>query len=490
MKCNTFLKVGFMALLIGGLVACDSPETSGNNYKVDSDGTEGQPVEEQLTAEETTQRLNSMAQQIVSTFNTKDQKEAVAFAEPLVYDLVEYEYDWSGFEDYYEDGRFDAIWSMPRYALDVASGKRLATQVSDFTFSFKNESVTFEADDKNRTWICKGPNKDNSIQFIYTVKGKKCIAKAWGEGEIRTYTTNVSWRDWDYYYDEDGNWVETYEDINKTYTAEVPERIIFTLSDETTEYIRITVQIDLKKNDYAYFNVEGKVINMTWKATTNVQSTHAEVAVSYNYGSTNLFAVEGNVPSYVAIEKKDNQTWEEWIELYGDRYEELLAKSGGASAKVYLLDQAQIVSKVESANAFYTAYNAWYDKYPWDSNKDWAEQEKRQRKAQLELADIYNDNIYVGIFYNSDIEQAQVKVDVFKDTDEYGRWDPSTGEYEPVDYYELAPVLYFPADGTSYEFGEYFTENKFSNVLNITEDLINQYLDLLRYFDIDPIELR
>ncbi len=505
MKFNRFFKVASMALLLG-LVACNRQEPEiGGNQTIESDGKEGTPVEVLLTAEETTERLSSTAQQIINTFNTEDQRATIEFAEPFVYELINYSYDWAAFEEYF-DGRYDAIWAMPRYALDVARGKSLASQASDFIFSFKNESVTFEADDVTKTWVCKGPNSDNSIQFIYTVNGKKCIAKLWGEGKITTHTVNVQWDEYvDGYYDETTNeWINNYETKSKTYTAEIPERIIFTLSDGTTEYIRVIVSVELKKNESLYYSIEGKVANLAWKSSAKVTSTNAACAMSFNYGAKNLFAIEGTIPSYVVLNKEDNQTWEEWIELYGEQYEELLKKAGSVSAKAYLLDQAQIIAKVDKPNNFYTAYRDWDNQYyHWEEDKQWWEQSHYQLDANLALADVYNNNSYLGIYYNSDIEQARVKVEArefsesqpdYNDPDGYWSDDYMTwlGDYIYYTYYDVIPVLYFPKDGTTYEFEQYYNSNKdtFESLLNPIKTLINQYIDLLEYFNIDPITLQ
>ena len=49
--------------------------------------------------------------------------------------------------------------------------------------------------------------------------------------------------------------------------------------------------------------------------------------------------------------------------------------------------------------------------------------------------------------------------------------------------------MYFPKDGTSYAFDEYFTESAFASVIQLTEDLVNKYLGLLEFNKIDPVEL-
>ena len=39
-------------------------------------------------------------------------------------------------------------------------------------------------------------------------------------------------------------------------------------------------------------------------------------------------------------------------------------------------------------------------------------------------------------------------------------------------------VVYFPIDGSSYNFGEYFTEKRFNTVINTAEDLLKKYIRL------------
>ena len=50
-------------------------------------------------------------------------------------------------------------------------------------------------------------------------------------------------------------------------------------------------------------------------------------------------------------------------------------------------------------------------------------------------------------------------------------------------------MVRFPKDGTTYAFDEYFTESAFGSVIQLAEDLVNKYISLLRYNDIDPADL-
>ena len=97
------------------------------------------------------------------------------------------------------------------------------------------------------------------------------------------------------------------------------------------------------------------------------------------------------------------------------------------------------------------------------------------REYNLALSDLVNDNMNISLYYSSDVKQAEIITDVMADS-----YDNS--------YYDLIPVVYFPKDGTTYAFDEYFTENAFGSVIQLTEDLVNKYISLLRYNEIEPVE--
>ncbi len=500
MKLTNILKGSFLALIIVGFVACKDKEKTETPTDPSNESVVGlDPVTEELTPEESVQRFTTVAQELTNTFNTADQKAVVELVDVLIYNFDEYEYDWDAFEEYYEGDRYSSMWETSVYVAEVASGKRLASQVSDYTFKFSNESVVFEADDNAKTWVCKGPSSDNSLQMIYTVNGSKCVAKLWGEGATKTYTQNIKYdyTEWEpcyEYVDEYGytQWVcpEHEETFDKTYTVEIPEKIIFTLTEDGVEHVRLEIKLDMQKNNHINFDLAGKLANMTWNTTTKVNSTNASFTMDYKYNSMPLITCSAVLPSYVVFDKNDSETWEEWIERYGDEYETLLKKIGGATANVDLMSRIQIKSSLKNGGDFYTAYRNWEEIYDYyDETKEWYEQPSDTREANVALADIYNNNIDVNMHFSSDIVQAQLKMDAKQYTSWDYVYDYNGYNQVEVSYYDIMPVLYFPKDGSSYEFEEYFTEGRFSSVLNWAEELINKYIKLFRYLDVEEVEI-
>lgn len=465
-------KVALMAFAMISFVACNEP----------GKGQEPTGPEPQ-TSTESKEYFVSVSQEVINTFNTEDQKDAIALVDQLLWDFENKTFDWGAFEDRYDTDKYTSIWKVSKYVAGVARGKQMATNVSDYTFSFAGESVVFEVV-QDTIWKCLGPSDDNSLTIIYYVHGKKCVAKLWGEGKETTYTTNVQWTDYDWvngYYDENGNWIDGYETqtpMDKTYTAVVPEKIIFTLTEGNTEHVRLNVQLSLEKNHHAHVKLDARVANLTWDLTAKVNTSSAEFAMNYNYGNKSLVKASGAVPSYVVFVKQDNQTWQEWIDKYGEEYETLIHKLGGATANVDLLGKVQVKASTQSGAALYDALIAWDKKYDYDESiSHWYEQPYNSKTANAELAAIYNANIDIQMYYDGGSNvQAMVKSDVCDyQTEEY---DWETDSYSNVTYYGIMPVLNFPADGTSYEFGNYFTESNFGNVMGWAEELANQYLSL------------
>ncbi len=507
MKISNYLhvaKVCLLALSVFGFVACDGAGSKKDN---DSDPTQGpvsgDPVTEQLSPEEVTLYFQKTGEQMINMFKTADQKAVIQCVDLFLYEFLEYDFDWSDVENHFEASTYNSIWKVAQYASSVSQGKRLPSDMVDFTFSFSNESAIFEADDAARTWKYKGKASDNSIQFIYTVQGKKCVAKLWGEGNVKTYNTNVNFNytesdcyevtrtdEWGYtYYD----WVcDEHERLfDKTYEAQVPEKIIFTLTENSTEHARVTIAIDMQKNNHINADIAANVANINWSLSTKIASKSASFDMAMNYGSTSLFTVNASLPSYVTLPKNDTETWDEWVNKYGDQYESLIAQAGGVSCAVTLLNRAQVKTTLASPNNFYTQYRNWDRLYDYDSSiENYWEQPYRQLDANEDLADIYNSNIVCALYFNSDIQQAlfcMIPECIHRTT---SVWNENTYTYEDIEitYYDIAPALSFPENGQSYQFGEYFTESKYSDLIASAKNLANKYIELLTYWNPGPIE--
>ena len=488
-----------------------------------------------FTAEQTKNYLMDVAKQMVEIFNTDDQKVAINLAENM---YVKYkEYSWDEVGDYFDD-RYDELWEVPRYVKGVANGKRapMATH-SGYTFSFAGEAAIFEADDANQKWVYKGKSSDNSVILrCYDNKGALVEAKFWAEGTTTTH--EYTWEDFHYecpkiyaedegvvisqisgyyngdyhtfyhdetaggwyyiidgYYDYDNDtWVDeqrvniqleaaaiysycenycyaydattgkfyrndweneyrVYEGNTHTVTAILPAKMCFALKQGSTEISRFTVQQDFEENDHANFSIDAKFANLSWTTDLNVTMTSTSFAFAMYYGSQLFFSGAANAPSYELIARGANEKYEDWADRYVDRYDELLKKIGPADGVFDLFGKVQIKAKTDNWSYAYRDWMAWEDDY---------DGRFRTKESVKKFCSIFNDNATNGLYYNSDVKQAELKV--------------ITSYDEIEETYSPEPVLYFPEDGTSYGFEQYFNRKPFTDLEYMVEDLVNDYI--------------
>jgi len=493
------------------------------------------------TPEQTKNKLMDVAERMVKTFNTDDQKAVINLAENLYVKFKDYSWDETG--DYFEN-RYTELWEKPRNMIRMAQGRRMPVATNyGYTFSFAGEAAIFEADETNQKWVYKGKSNDKSmILRCKDSNGNTVEAKFWSEGTETTY--KYTWEDyhWDapkkyadeegvtlsvhgyyngsYYnlrQDETGGWYYTqevwdeqayeyvdkkfyvnlaeveiedaygykqvgendwdsyyynyeattgrfyrkdwsneykvYDGTTRTVTAVLPAKTFFTLKQGNTELIRFETQQEFVKNNHADVSVQCKLANLNWTMDANLKSKSFNFAFTFNYGTKKFFSGVANLPSIELIDKQDNQTFEDWAKQYEDRYEELLKKIGPAEGIFDLFGEVQV--KVNTSNFGYAAR----DFMDWDKNGD----NFRTKKSTQQFCDIFNLNATNGIYYGNDTKQAELRVIVSYD--------------ERYDEYEPEPVLYFPADGSSYGFQQYFDRKPFTSDLKyMVEDLVNDYI--------------
>ena len=105
------------------------------------------------------------------------------------------------------------------------------------------------------------------------------------------------------------------------------------------------------------------------------------------------------------------------------------------------------------------------------------------------MADWLNKNLQVGVYYNSPVQQAELQMEVVLK----GLADshPADVVIDVVEEYAFRAaknkiyttnwVLYFPQNGTTYEFEDYFTTVAFGSLLDMINHLAENYAKLLEY---------
>lgn len=545
MKKQFLFAAVFVALTIS-FSACDQAMNGGGNGD-NGNGGGGGGTGTELTPEQTKDKLMNIANGVLNTFNTEDQKAAIRLFDGLYDKYQNYSYD--GFEEHYEH-RYDEIFRLPQYAKGVLAGTKRSTQIDGaYTFSFAGESAIWEADDANRTWVYKGKASDNSVIFRAKDKnGVMCEAKAWGEGNEKSYSYTWEEKHWEYpknyvnenaltygyatgyyngqyhefyvnqglgwyysdyssnysnyyvtygaidgaslsyaecyingnywscYYDGYGFYYNDYNnghevvDGTRTVTGVLPASIHFSFKQADNEIIRIDFTQEMIKNNHAYFTVDARVVNIRWNADFKINSTNGSFATAFYYGNQSLFSAIAHLPSYKLIDKQDDQTYERWIEEYEERYDELLRKIGSADGMVDINGQAQYRLNVSNFGYAYRDIKKLDDQGVPTNTQDGAQR----------YCNAINEAQENGLYFNSDVKQADIRMKVMAEERTGWNYDPNTGQETPYTYtsYFMEPVLYFPSDRTTYAFEEYFDRKPFTDLQYSLEDLANAYIRL------------
>lgn len=262
-------------------------------------------------------------------------------------------------------------------------------------------------------------------------------------------------------------------DGQRTATGILPEKIFFTFKHGNEELIRMELKQEMQKNDHAYFTIFARVINLHWDADFRINSTNGSFAVAFYYGDESLISAIALLPSYKLIDKPDEQSYEDWIEQYEERYGDLLRQIGSADALVDINGKAQGKVNVENGGYIYRDIKRLDDQGVSTESQSGAQQ----------YCEIINDGQTNGIYFNSDTKQADVRMQVFSEERWRYYWDDYSGTYREEQYtaYGIEPVLYFPSDRTTYAFEQYFNRKPFTNLQYTLEDLVNAYIRLSNY---------
>lgn len=444
MKKYFYFAAAMLAAVTMSLNSCGDKKNNAENNQEQNYGAGNKVEDGLLTPDESKEKLMGVAKMFAGKFNTNDQKAVTQLADNL---YGKYEgYDLGEFEEHYKD-RYDVLFGMPRYVSNVLNGHATPLDRS-YIFSFAGESAIFEADDATRSWVYKGKASDNS--FILRCKdnsGKQVEAKVWGEGA--EHHLEYSWND---------------EGVTHTAKGELPAKVIFTLRQGNTEHMRVEFTQEMEKNNHAFLGTIVRLANLSWTADMKVYSSKATAAFKFVCSNETLLSAAANLPSFRLIDKQDSQSYEEWIEEYGDRYDEILKSIGAADAALDILGWVQLKAKIDNFGYLYRDGK----KYDFDFDS-------RDREEIEGMVESINSHVATGIYYGSDIKQAQVIAQIGRER----RYD----YYSEQEYYNYFPegVLYFPQDKTTYAFDQYFNRKPFTDLQYTVEDLANKYIQLSKY---------
>ena len=444
----------------------------------------GTTVNYQMGASESKEHLRSIGENLIKVFNANNQKAFANLADNL---FNKYQnYDFESFEDSYED-QYYGLFVMPMYAACMTTGRPLPATADIYRFGFDQNSVIWEADETNQTWINKGKASDNSVQLRFKDKsGQQCVVKAWGEGDTKEYTFDVE---------------------GDKFIAKLPNIINCTFTQGNNVIMKMKIEQEMAKNNYARFNVYCGVSDLGFTFAANITSNSISGNFAIAYGSTKIISGSLNLPSVRLIDKYDSQSWEDWFEEYEDQYNELLSAIGRGEALVDVWGELQVKVNVKSIGSVWSDLKPIYDQM---NDYDWRDYEKTYYCSNYRwsytynawwLEPCYNRNLVsqavaiinnglsdANIYYNSNYKQGGVKFEVVAETDKFYCWYDNH-VVEEYTYYDGKPVLSFH-DGTTYDIEDYFDNRSFSNLIDMAETLVNQYIRLSKtlYDEVGTVE--
>lgn len=287
-----------------------------------------------------------------------------------------------------------------------------------------------------------------------------------------------------YVYDENGNYAKYtsyYTDFEekpfagseeRVVKVQLPEKIHCTIKEDNRLIAGFDQEIDLEEN--SHYNLTGmySLANISWEQKLEATHTNMKAKVGMKYGNKSLLSATVNIPSYDVSTKRSGETYEEYGERIADRWETLVSDVGELTAEVDIINKVQMKAHVSHIGDFYLAYRDWEETYDAEIGDDMT------RQAARALGNLYDKYCTAGIFYNTDVQQAKLVFEPYE-----------TGSGEGGNY-DIEPLIYFEGDQTTYSYSQYFSERRFGSLIDLTEDVANNYIDLLQLFDVDYIELR
>lgn len=296
----------------------------------------------------------------------------------------------------------------------------------------------------------KGWKKSDAkdLQFEFKDQNNQtCVLTVQTSGNVVKVYVGDTWDD--DYQNSNGQWVEK---IHENYVY-VPEVITTSLTQGGNTLVSAKVEIDHSKfngpeydltKDALSTKATATVNDFTWvveRASHNGTEGSAYVKASMSKAGKKLVALEASV----ADTKMNND---------GD-----LLQGGAAKVSVDILGQVQIKGTCSNVKKFADYLEEADDN---DENESMFKSYVNQANSLLDI----------GMYFDGGkTRQCKLRIDSFEDG--YSSWK----------YWTYEPVLVFDDDSTYSTFTAFFNESSFRNVINMFEDLIRSYENLVDFVD-------
>lgn len=327
----------------------------------------------------------------------------------------------------------------------------------------------------------------------YDEKGNYLFDKRYATGEVIPAHYEYQWKITNGYYD-----YVYYMQPNKVV---LPSNISFSLKEAGVEHIELDMNIDIEKSSYAKYDMNLRLANITFVNNISVSDKDAFVNIDVKIDDKSLISAKASLPAVVLMGKATEDELWTWLDEYDASIDETpfdRIKTGFVTAEVDIVNQMQIKASSKDIMKFYHELYKLDDLYS----------EKLGESYSIEydyikaFADCYNKNMQVGVYYNTPVQQAELQMDVvvigvrtYEESEEAATDESAMGVTDVMSkvrkekVYDSQLVLYFPQNGTTYQFEDYFTKVAFGSLADMIENLVDNYMKLAEYNKIEPIGL-
>lgn len=446
MKHNFFKTLCLLALPLA-MAACgekNTPNVNGaddNNNGTGSMGSGNGPTEV-LPADEQKDYFGKTVTTALGYFKAEDQRHAVEVAEYFAQVFEEEEWDFEAAEEFFEN-QYGNVFGAPRYVCNLMRMQTTMAANPLYSFSFANDAMVFEANTATHIVKNMGQAKDGKYTVRLIDGSNTYTVQVWGDGKMTNYVVD--------FHEFDSHESDVIEVL-------LPEKIHVRLSENDNVLISSDVTIDMVKDNHLNLTANAVVTSLSMNVKEEINATALSMSYDLRNNSNVVFAMEISLPSFPALAKKDNLTWEDWFEIYERDWEKYAKGADKATFTFNIADCVQFHGKATEGGKFYEELSNLMDK-EMDNEKYW----------WGTLADIVNEHAEVGMYFSSDVKQGDIKADLVLMDREY-----------------IAMPLVFFADGSSYDLFSYFSDEKvYEGYINQVNDLLRRYERLFKYWDFE-----
>lgn len=419
-------------------------------------------VEVPATPAEQKTFIENTAKQVNDLLKPEDQADLVNF-------LIAFSEEFGDFFDGEDISDYD--YAHPRksrlakemksmlVSLNKADFMGVTRSIRNVTYQIADFTGIYQPDMDTKTWIKTG--ESSSVIYRCKVNGKDAeISVVPADGE---YSENFTGWDYDWGYDENGNWYD--EEYEVKYTVKVPRNVKFDMVYAGKSLANATVVSDYTKAKSATATVAANIANLTVNSSANLTNSDCVASYTVSMGGTNIIDGEAKLTGnhLCDLEYVQNLYGEEddedWYDEDDDYVDPAWAMFSTGAFNANILGRMFVKASNDNlADLFKTAGNV-------------DDEEEGDVKS---LVNYLNSNINTAFYLGGATEPTgNFTWRAKKYTENWG------GGYS-YSYWSTEPMLTFK-DGTTYSFEEYFSEKNFGDIVSMYESLVKTYKSFFKF---------